>query len=300
MGNVKEEIAKNLLFYRKKFGYTQKYLADLLGVKHNAISSWENGTNSIDMDTLFNVCNIFNISISEMFGIYGKTQNEVSSEEYEQIKVYRSLDYHGKAIVDFILEKEYERCKVEFNKEENRVPIEDIRTIPYYQRLASAGPGQLVLDGLPDDTVEIPNIPQYKHVGYAIGVNGGSMEPAYFDGDTILVEPTNFIDVGETGIFLVDGKSYVKKKGNNVLLSVNEEYDNIPLTPDARCLGRVIDVLNQSEEYEIVDTMEESLKKQHEKERAILDSVDREALKKGAAAISKKAFKAIDGGKNTI
>lgn len=33
MATVKEEIAKNLLFYRKKAGFTQKELADKLGVK---------------------------------------------------------------------------------------------------------------------------------------------------------------------------------------------------------------------------------------------------------------------------
>lgn len=109
MPSVKDEIAKNILYYRKKNGLTQKSLSELLGVKHNAISSWENGTNSIDMDTLFNMCQIFNISISEVFGIYGKTENEVSSSEYESIKKYRTLDEHGKGNVDVILEREFKR-----------------------------------------------------------------------------------------------------------------------------------------------------------------------------------------------
>ncbi|MFR5700449.1 MAG: helix-turn-helix domain-containing protein [Eubacterium ramulus] len=61
--NIKDVIAKNLLFYRKKNKITQKKLAEKLGVKHNAISSWKNGVNSIDIDTLFRVCqNIRNYS----------------------------------------------------------------------------------------------------------------------------------------------------------------------------------------------------------------------------------------------
>ncbi len=65
--NIKETVAKNLLYYRKKNKITQKELAEKLGVKHNAISSWENGVNSIDIDTLFQICKIFGISVNDMY-----------------------------------------------------------------------------------------------------------------------------------------------------------------------------------------------------------------------------------------
>lgn len=67
--NIKEIVAKNLLYYRKKNKITQKELADKLGVKHNAISAWENGVNSIDIDTLFQVCKIFGITVNDMYDI---------------------------------------------------------------------------------------------------------------------------------------------------------------------------------------------------------------------------------------
>lgn len=67
--NIKDTIAKNLLYYRKKNKITQKELAEKLGVKHNAISAWENGVNSIDIDTLFRVCQIFGITVNDMYGI---------------------------------------------------------------------------------------------------------------------------------------------------------------------------------------------------------------------------------------
>ena len=65
--NVKETIAKNLLYYRKKNKITQKALAEQLGVKHNAISAWENGVISIDIDTLFRVCKIFGVTVNDMY-----------------------------------------------------------------------------------------------------------------------------------------------------------------------------------------------------------------------------------------
>lgn len=65
--NIKETISKNLLYYRKKNKITQKELAEKLGVKHNAISAWENGVNSIDTDTLFRVCKIFGVTVNDMY-----------------------------------------------------------------------------------------------------------------------------------------------------------------------------------------------------------------------------------------
>lgn len=70
MSTVRDEIAKNLLFYRKKAGLTQKELAEKLGVKNTAVSNWESGNNSIDIETLFNACRIFGVSVNDMYGIY--------------------------------------------------------------------------------------------------------------------------------------------------------------------------------------------------------------------------------------
>ena len=74
--NIKETVAKNLLYYRKKNKITQKELAEKLGVKHTAISSWENGVNSIDIDTLFQICKIFGITVNDM---YASPFNQLSS-----------------------------------------------------------------------------------------------------------------------------------------------------------------------------------------------------------------------------
>lgn len=97
--NVKEIIAKNLLFYRKKNKITQKELAEKLGVKHNAISSWENGVNSIDIDTLFRICQIFGVTVNDMYGIKSevstlaahKDGEHFTDEELSKIEEYKRL-----------------------------------------------------------------------------------------------------------------------------------------------------------------------------------------------------------------
>lgn len=80
MSTVREEIAKNLLFYRKKSGLTQKELAGKLGVKNTAVSNWESGNNSIDIDTLFLACEIFGVTLNDMYGKYSAIGKEPITE----------------------------------------------------------------------------------------------------------------------------------------------------------------------------------------------------------------------------
>ena len=63
MNTVKDEIAKNLVRFRKRNKMTQRDLAKRLDVRDNTISQWENGINSIDMGTLADICKIFNGSV---------------------------------------------------------------------------------------------------------------------------------------------------------------------------------------------------------------------------------------------
>ena len=65
------------------------------------------------------------------------------------------------------------------------------------------------------------------------------MEPTYYDGDTLIVERNAIPEIGKTGIFIVDGVSYVKRLGNGELISDNKAYNNI-VGEYGECLGRVL------------------------------------------------------------
>lgn len=103
MATVKEELAKNLRFYRKKSGLTQVQLANLLGVKNTAVSNWESGNNSIDIDTLLSACNVFGVTLNDMYGIYSPTHTDsgsaLSSDESRLLEIYRSLSDQGKEYI---------------------------------------------------------------------------------------------------------------------------------------------------------------------------------------------------------
>lgn len=99
--NIKEIIAKNLLYYRKQQKMTQKQLADQLGVNNSAVSNWETGVNSIDIDTLFRACKILGVSVNDMYGVTvrpvpmtiaaHKEGGNFTPEELDKIEEYKRL-----------------------------------------------------------------------------------------------------------------------------------------------------------------------------------------------------------------
>lgn len=219
------------------------------------VYSWENGNSRPDIEILMKLCDIYGIKdILSTFGYNGYKEDgslQLNMKEIDIIEKYRFVSSHspdGASVVDTVLDREYyiaEKMKDHVEKLEDPIHQEnlhttEVRIINYYYRLASAGTGQIVFDMPPTKRIEVPNIPEYRKADYAIGVNGNSMEPVYHDGDMLLVEMTDEIEPGETGIFLVDNESYVKKLGNGELISLNPQYGNVPLTENSRCMGRVI------------------------------------------------------------
>ncbi len=62
------------------------------------------------------------------------------------------------------------------------------------------------------------------------------------NGDKVLVEKCDSVDVGEIGIFVVNGEVFIKERGNGCLISHNEKYKPIRLTENDSvfCCGRVV------------------------------------------------------------
>ena len=87
MDKINSDIAKNIKKYRKLNKMTQKELSQKVGVSIAAVSNWETGANSIDVDTLFQVCDALNVSITEIAAV--KVDLELNTEEKEIIENYR-------------------------------------------------------------------------------------------------------------------------------------------------------------------------------------------------------------------
>lgn len=66
MKNIK--IAENIRFFRKQAGLTQEELAARFGSQKTLISNYEIGRNTPDIETLWELADIFDITIDELVG----------------------------------------------------------------------------------------------------------------------------------------------------------------------------------------------------------------------------------------
>lgn len=118
----------------------------------------------------------------------------------------------------------------------------DIRLITkrFISGMVSAGFGAILDDSENWETVLVPLTNDSRDADFILRVCGDSMEPEYSDGDYVLVKQQDTIEQGEIGIFCVDGEGYIKQLGNNVLISLNKKYPEIPLNVESRCFGKVL------------------------------------------------------------
>ncbi len=241
---------------RLKSGLTQEQLANMIGAAKSTVTGYEKGNRIPPAATVGLIADATNVDANFLYQdeVRERKENNVSLEELSMIKKYRFISAHspdGAQMVDTVLDKEYSiasqlKKQAEYIKRletptaDNNESVIDMRLINYYYRVASAGTGQIIFDMPPTKRIEIPNTPEYRKVDYAIGVNGTSMQPLYDDGDMLLVEMTEDIEIGDIGIFRINGESFVKKLGESELISLNPAAKNIPLNESAGCMGKVI------------------------------------------------------------
>lgn len=83
---MKKDISKfvggKIRSFRKKKGLTQKGLGEKVGVKHNTISSYENGTNEAEQNVLFSIANELGVSINDFFPSDNGGGKELASSNY--------------------------------------------------------------------------------------------------------------------------------------------------------------------------------------------------------------------------
>ena len=230
--SVQEIIKKR----RLELGLTLKDVAKVLGVAEATVSRYETGDiQNMGIDKIADLSKALRCSPAYLMG----WEDDISPQNEDPIMHhYNRLNALGKQEATKRVEELTYIDK--YVDPSAPVPPVPMRIINYYYRLASAGSGQIIFDTPPTKKIEIPDTPLNRRADYAIGVNGNSMEPTFFDGDMLLVEMTDVISRGEIGIFVVDGESFVKKLGEDELISLNQDCPNIPLDESARCLGRVI------------------------------------------------------------
>ena len=82
-----EDYGLALKLLRIHFKYTQREIAEKIGVSHHALSKWENGVNQPDIHALRTICVLYNIKTEDFFRIAaGEPIENVFQEKVEIVK----------------------------------------------------------------------------------------------------------------------------------------------------------------------------------------------------------------------
>ncbi len=235
MSFVGEQIKK----YRNIKGMTQQDIADALGESSGrVIYNWEKGIGRPDCDKLAKLCDLLGVSADELIGCKSMAQRPTAIE-WNTLQKYRALDEHGKEVVDYLIDSEYKRVATMARKPKARM-----LKVDFYNYPASAGTGNFLENEVPEQIL-VTESREAEEADYVIPVSGDSMEPTYHDADKVFVEKCNSVNIGEVGIFVVNGDVYIKELGNKCLISHNEKYKPIRIgeNDSVYCCGRVIDIV---------------------------------------------------------
>ncbi len=235
---------------RKELKLTQPKLAEIVGVSKGTIGNYESNLCSPNEKVLFKLFSALECDANFLYQdniaptknretqitASDKKTKRITTKESELLNKYRGLDEHGVKIVDFVIDEEYLRCT---EAENDSVPFIKIKH-SFYK--VSAGRGFDLGDEDEWEEIDIPDTPESRKADFALTIKGDSMEPAYSDGEIVLVKAQSAVDIGETGIFVVNGSGYIKKNGGDRLISVNPEYSDILFSEGdiISCAGKVI------------------------------------------------------------
>lgn len=233
---------------RKRNSISIDELCRRSGVPKGTLSKITAGiTANPTLDTVQAIARALNCSLDDLDD--SPKAHSLTPKEYAHIKKYRTLDGHGKEVVDVVLDKETERMQSLAVQAEDEDDEDDVIDVDFASLKASAGNGFQLFDDCPSDKLKVLYNEKTRQADICIKVAGHSMEPVFNDGDILLVRKQPSVNVGEYGIWIINGDTgYVKKSGPDRLISVNDEYDDIypGEFDEIRCYGKVIGVLDKN------------------------------------------------------
>ena len=110
---------------RMAHGYSQRDLAEKIGVSSSTVAMWETGKRTPDFDTLIRLSDLFDVRTDYILGKSNDSSSaKLSDDDIEQLgrwelesvytdlmKLYLSLDSFGQKDVENLIKSEAQRCK---------------------------------------------------------------------------------------------------------------------------------------------------------------------------------------------
>lgn len=229
---------------RKNAGMTQTELGEKIGVAKTTIAGYEKSREPTAAQ-LGEIADVLGVDVTFLLQdeIKKRYDSSATLQEMEHIiKKYRSLDPYGKEAVDGVLNVEWRRCMTTVQDREEADKV--IYIFPGYSMPMSAGTGQPAGSEYPESYRLVKEPP--RRATFIAPVSGNSMEPTYHNGDKLFIRSCPEIEVGQVGVFLMDGQQWVKELGHGVLISHNDKYEPITMREDILCQGLVLGVCDES------------------------------------------------------
>ncbi|HFU3708128.1 TPA: S24 family peptidase [Streptococcus suis] len=239
-------IGQKIKDFRKLAGMTQTDLAQRLETTKQTISRYEKGDRKPGQDTLFELTDIFKVSIDDFFPPITTTAPNSIIEQISD-KVVQLTEPNQKNVLRYSSELLDKQNTVAYSKNTVSELQATYFTYNYYDQPASAGTGQY----LNDVQVEQIELPVNVQADFVVPIYGDSMEPEYHSGDYVFVKLSVDLSDGDIGVFAYNGDAYIKQlritDQGAYLHSLNPDYDNIPITADTdfRTIGEVVDVYRE-------------------------------------------------------
>ncbi|HFI0448557.1 TPA: S24 family peptidase [Streptococcus suis] len=240
-------IGQKIKDFRKLAGMTQTDLAQRLETTKQTISRYEKGDRKPGQDTLFELTDIFKVSIDDFFPPTTPTTTPNSLIEQITDKVVQLTEPNQKNVLRYSSELLDRQNTVEDSKNTVSELQAIYFTYNYYDQPASAGTGQY----LNDVQVEQIELPVNVKADFVVPIYGDSMEPEYHSGDYIFVKLSVDLSDGDIGVFEYYGDAYIKQllinEDGAFLHSLNEKYKDIKIDRDSdfRIIGQVVDVYRE-------------------------------------------------------
>lgn len=229
---------------RKKEDLTQADLANKLGIPKTYVGHWEAGRSRPDLNLIPGLCNALGISLSYFFDA-PESEDALTDKERHFMEGYRKVDTRDRMILDSTLEtmitlKEealWDYCRKNFF------------VIDHNYQTAAAGSGTILEDETETYQMFIRVNQNARRADEIVAISGSSMEPMFHHGQDVYVEHTPDLEIGEIGLFIVNGNGYIKQLQDGYLHSLNPEYDDIQLdeSDTTRIVGRVLGAVNKDD-----------------------------------------------------
>lgn len=236
------------------------------GIPYTTIDGfYKKGYQNAKLTTIKKLCDYFDVTLDYLMRDditdvnYGKPANfEINKKEMHLLQKYRHLDERGQMTVDNTVDFEHQqainiqhKAELQYTKEEseeqpelyarrirrggvanNAPPIpkkeHKMTKLNHFEGAYGAGGGQ-INDNATMITIEVSEDEVPEGADTTINIAGDSMEPTLSDGDVVYVQHTNQLEIGDIGVFYLDGRNFIKEYGGDELISHNSEYAPIQI-----------------------------------------------------------------------